>query len=171
MLTTKEEDLGSVKPIAKARPRQKPTVTLIFVFIFVFEREWIDLETQRSHDHKCYEGAKAITRLLRYNQSFEEAMERSTAVISSNFDDASQWLIEDWIYSDKRWRSEEKISILYDPNSSNRLLYLRAINSRTFRRERYWSYVARQCATTPRIYRVHQTQQYEVDWFQEGEAS
>ena len=69
MLTTKEEDIVSVKPIAKARPRQKPTVTLTSVSIPVLERDWIDIETQRSHDHKCYEVSKAITRLLRHDQT------------------------------------------------------------------------------------------------------
>ena len=69
MLTTKEEDTASGKPVAKARPRQKPTVTLTSVSIPVLERKWIDIETQRSHDHKCERVSKAITRLLRHDQS------------------------------------------------------------------------------------------------------
>ena len=69
MPTAKEEDMASVKPIAKARPRQKPTVTLTSVSILVLERKWFDIETQRSHDHKCYVVSKAITRLLRHDQS------------------------------------------------------------------------------------------------------
>ena len=32
MLTAKEENTASVKPIAEARPRQKPTVTLTSIF-------------------------------------------------------------------------------------------------------------------------------------------
>ena len=55
MLTTKEEDMASEKPIAKARPRQKPTVTLTSVSIPVLGRKWIDIETQRSHEHMCFE--------------------------------------------------------------------------------------------------------------------
>ena len=51
MLTTNQEDPASGKPIPKARPRQKPTVTLTSVSIPVPERKWIDIETQRSHDH------------------------------------------------------------------------------------------------------------------------
>ena len=78
MLTTKEEDIASGKPIAKAGPRQKPTITLTSVSIGVLERKWIDIETQRSHDHK----SKAITRLLRNDQSIEESTERSTTVTS-----------------------------------------------------------------------------------------
>ena len=69
MLTKEEEDIASEKPIAKARPRQKPTVTLTSVSIHVLERKWIDIETQRSHDRKCYEVSKAMTRLLRHDQS------------------------------------------------------------------------------------------------------
>ena len=69
MLTKKEEDIASGNPIAKARPRQKPKGTLTSVSIPVLEREWINIETQRSHDHKCYEVSKAMTRLLRHDQS------------------------------------------------------------------------------------------------------
>ena len=61
MLTKEEEDIVPVKPIAEARPRQKPTVTLTSVSIPVRERKWIDIETQRSHDQQCYEVSKAIT--------------------------------------------------------------------------------------------------------------
>ena len=45
MLTKEEEDTASGKPIAEARPRQKPTVTLTSVSIPVLERKWIDIET------------------------------------------------------------------------------------------------------------------------------
>ena len=69
MLIKKEEDIASGNPIAEARPRQKPTGTLTSVSIPVLERQWIDIETQRSHDHKCYEVSKAMTRLLRHDQS------------------------------------------------------------------------------------------------------
>ena len=63
MLTKKEEDIASGNPIAKTRPRKKPTGTLTSVSVPVPERKWIDIETQRSHDHKCYEVSKAMTRL------------------------------------------------------------------------------------------------------------
>ena len=52
MPIAKEEDTAQGKPIAKARPRQKPTVTLTSVSVPVLERKWIDIETQRSHDQK-----------------------------------------------------------------------------------------------------------------------
>ena len=69
MLTTKEEDIASGKPIAKARPRQKRAVTLTSVSILVHERTWMDIETQRSDDQNCFEVPKVITRLLRHAQS------------------------------------------------------------------------------------------------------
>ena len=69
MLTKKGEDIASGNPIAKARARQKPTGTLTSVSVPVLERKWIDIETQRSHDHKCYEVSKAMTRLVRHHQS------------------------------------------------------------------------------------------------------
>ena len=69
MLTTKEEDIASGKPIVEARPRQKSTVTLTSVSILVLERIWIDIETQRPHNHKCYGVSKAMTRLLRHDPS------------------------------------------------------------------------------------------------------
>ena len=69
MLTKEEVDMASGKPIAKARPRQKPTVALTPVSIPVRERRWTDIETRRSNDQKCFEVSKAVTRLLRHNQT------------------------------------------------------------------------------------------------------
>ena len=114
MLTTKEEDMASRKPIAKERPWQKPTVTLTSVSILVLERKWIDIETQRSHDHKCYEVSEAIARFLRHDQSvprgsdgaiqYDDIIEECR---KKKFDDASQWLLEDWISTLAR-RVEER---------------------------------------------------------------
>ena len=59
MPTAKEEDIASEKPIAKARPRQKPTVTLTSVSIPVLERKWIDIQTQRSHDQKVLQSVNS----------------------------------------------------------------------------------------------------------------
>ena len=74
MLTGKEEDTASVKPIAEAedqytRPRQRPTVTRTPVSVPVRERRWRDIETQRSNNQKCSEVSKAIIRLLRHGQT------------------------------------------------------------------------------------------------------
>ena len=104
MLTKEEEDMASGKPIAKARPQLKPTVTLTSVSVPVREREWMDIETQRSHDHKCFEVSKAITRLPRHDQT---VLRGSDGAIQYNdimeecrmkkFDGASQWSLDDWI--------------------------------------------------------------------------
>ena len=110
------------KPVAKTRPRQKPTVTLTSFSILILERERIDVETQRSQDHKCYEVSKAIIWLLRHDQSVpresDGAIHYSDTIDEcrkKKFDDASQWLFEDWISTlAKGVRSEEKISMLCD---------------------------------------------------------
>ena len=44
----------------------------------------MDIETPRSNAQKCYEVSKAITRLLRHDQTvFEEATQQYSAVTSS----------------------------------------------------------------------------------------
>ena len=135
MPTAKEEDIASVKRIATARPRQKPTVTLTSVSIPVLERKWIDIETQRSHDQKCYRVSKAMTRLLRHDESVPRG---SDGAIHYNdiieecrkqkFDDASQWLLEDRISKlAKGVGPKKRFQYCVNPNSSNQFLYLRAI--------------------------------------------
>ena len=135
MPTAKEEDTASGKPIAKARPRQKPTVTLTSISIPVLERIWIDNETQRSNDRKCFEVSKAITRLLRHDQTvlrgidgaihFNDIMEECRR---KKFDGASQWLLEDWISKlAKGEGAKKRFQHCVNPNSPNQFLYLRAI--------------------------------------------
>ena len=104
VLTATEEDIAWEKSIAKTRPRQKPTVTVTSVSFPVPERKWIDTETQRSHDHKCYEVSKAVTRSLRHDQSVprgsDGAVHYSDTIEECSmkkFDGASQWPLEDWI--------------------------------------------------------------------------
>ena len=75
MLTKEEEDIASGKTIAKARPRQKPTVTLTSISILVRERKWIDIETQRSNDQTCLTWQKPLP---------EELTEQSSTMTSSN---------------------------------------------------------------------------------------
>ena len=162
MLTTKEEDIASGKPIAKARPRQKPTVTLTSVSIPVSERKWIDIATQRSHDQKCFDKSKAITRLLRHDQSVPRGSDGAihySDVIDEcrkkKIDDASQWSLENWISAlAKRRRRKEKISILRE-SKLFQSVPVRSSNSRTFRRQCCWSCIGRQWTVTERIYRVH----------------
>ena len=135
MPTAKEEDTASGKPIAKARPRQKPTVTLTSISIPVLERKWIDIETQRSHDQKCYDVSKAITRLQRHDQSVPRGIDGEihySDIIEEcrrkKFDGASQSLLEDWISNlAKGGGARKRFRYCLNPNSSNQFLYLRAI--------------------------------------------
>ena len=75
VLTKEEEDEASEKPIAKARPRQKPTETLTSASILVRERKWIDIGTQRSHDQK---GLKCQKPLPDCYDMIEESLEELT---------------------------------------------------------------------------------------------
>ena len=103
MLTKEEEDIASGKPIAKARPLQKPTVTLTPVSIPVRERRWTDIETQRSNDQKCFDVSKAVTRLLRHDQTVHRDIDGAIQYndileqCSEKKVGASQWPLEDWI--------------------------------------------------------------------------
>ena len=122
MLTSKEEDTASEKPIAKARPRQKPTVTLTSVSIPVRERKWIDIE---AHDQKCFEVSKAITRLLRHDQSVPRGIDgaiQHNDIIEEckrkKFDDASQLLLEDWISTLAKGKGAKK-RLQYCVNPTN----------------------------------------------------
>ena len=135
MPTAKEETPALGKPITKARPRQKPTATLTSISIPVLERIWIDIETQRSNDQKCFEVSKAITRLLRHDQTFPRGI---AGAIHDNdimeecrrkkFDDASQWLLEDWISKlAKGGEGKQRFQYCVNPNSPNQFLNLRAI--------------------------------------------
>ena len=69
-LTKKEEDTALVNPIATARPRQKPTGTLTTRF---YSCSWKRIDqywnATITHDHKSYEVSKAMTPLLRHDQS------------------------------------------------------------------------------------------------------
>ena len=134
MPSAKEEDTASEKPIAKTRPRQKPTGTLTLISFFVLERKWIDIETQRCHDRKFYEVSKAITRLLRHDRSVPRGIEGAipySDIIEEcrkKFDDASQWLLEDWTSKlAKGGGAKKRFQYCVNPNSPNQSLYRRAI--------------------------------------------
>ena len=135
MLTKKEEDIASGKPIAKARPRQKPTETLTSVSIPLLERKWIDIETQRSHDYKWYEVSKAMTRLPRHDQSVPRGSDgaiqysdiikiagrRSSTMLRNGY-------LKDWVSTMANGGGAKKrFQCCVNPNSSNLLLNLRAI--------------------------------------------
>ena len=136
MLTKEEEDTASVKPVAKARPRRMPTVPLTSVSVLVLERKWIDIETQRSHDHKCYTVSKATTRLLRQDQSvprgsdgaihYSDIMEECR---KQKFDDASQWSLNDWIsILAKGGGAKKRFQYCLNLNSSKHISYFRVIH-------------------------------------------
>ena len=147
MLLTKEEDTASVEPIAKARPRQKPKATLTSVSIPVLERKWVDIET---HDHtiisvmKCQKPSPGWHDMIFHSLVQEEEVRRCFAMAT--------WRLD--IDPGTRRRSEDKISIFawIQTLPINSCTFS---NSRTFRRQCCWSYIARQCTVTERIYRVH----------------
>ena len=63
-----EQRRASEKPIAKARPRMKSTITLTPVTVPLRERMWMDINPG-DYDHKCCVVSKAMTRLLRHDQT------------------------------------------------------------------------------------------------------
>ena len=63
-----EEHRALGKPIAKARPRMKSTITLTPVSVPLIESQWMDINPE-DYDHKCYVVSKAVTRLLRHDQT------------------------------------------------------------------------------------------------------
>ena len=80
--------------------------------------------------------SKAITRLLRHDQSvlrgidgaihYDDIIEECRR---KKFDDASQWLLEDWISTLAKGGggARKRIQYCVNPNSSNQCLYFRAI--------------------------------------------
>ena len=169
MPTTKEENTASGKPIAKARPRQKPTVTLTSISILVQERIWIDFETQRSNDKKCFEVWKAITRLLRHDQTvprgidgaihYNDIMEECRR---KKFDDASQQIgYQNWHREEER-RKRFKYCVKSKLPES---IPVPSSKSRTFRRKWCWSCTARQFTDSERIYRVSSPRR-EREWIE-----
>ena len=137
MLTKEWEDTVSVKAIAKARPRrprQKATVTLTSVSFLVHERRWIDIETQRWNDHKCFEVSKAVARLLRHDPTvprepdgaihFNDIIEECR----KKFNNASQWPLENWISTlAKVGGAKKRFQCCWNPNYSNHFLFIAAI--------------------------------------------
>ena len=87
-------------PLLKQDNDKRPTVTLTPVSIPVREREWIDIETQRSqrsthvfwsvksHYQTVPRGSDGA---IQYNVIIEEYRKKK------KFDGASQWSLEDWI--------------------------------------------------------------------------
>ena len=123
MQTKEEEHRASRRLLAQARPQLKPAVMLSSVSILVRDRKWMDMETQRSQDQKCYQVSKAMTRLLRHDRTvpreidgpvlFDDVLEECR---KKKFDGTLPWSITHWISMlAKRRRSQEKVSILFEP--------------------------------------------------------
>ena len=134
MPTAKEENTASGKPIAKAWRRQKLTATLTSISNPFLERTWINIETQRSNDQKFFEVAKAITRLLRHDQSVPRGIDGAIHYNNimeecrrKKFDDPSQRLLEDWISKLAKGGVKKRFWCCVNPNSSNQFLYLRTV--------------------------------------------
>ena len=87
------------------------------------------------HDQKFYEVSKAITRLLRHDQSVprgnDGAIHYSDIIDECRklkFDDASQCSLEDWIPKlAKGGGAKKRFQYRVNPNSPNKFLHLRAI--------------------------------------------
>ena len=63
-----EEEKASEKPAAKARPILKPSSTSGWDFTPIEQRQWIDIEIQKSKNPHCFQVSKFTTRLLRHSQ-------------------------------------------------------------------------------------------------------
>ena len=83
------------KPVAKAKPRPKPTVTLSPISIPVRERNWKDINPER-FCQGCFTVSKAMIRLLRHNPSIpreDDGAERFDDImkeVGAKFDGTSQ---------------------------------------------------------------------------------
>ena len=104
MPTAKEESTASAKPIAKARPRQKPTVTLTSIFLFLFMKGYGS--TLKHNDQTINSVSKCRKHSLDYLRHDQSVLRGIDGAIHydiveecrvKKFDDASQWLLEDWI--------------------------------------------------------------------------
>ena len=122
-------------PLLKQDQERSPQFTLTSVSVPVLGRIWIDIETQRSHDHKRCRVSKATTRLLRHDQTVPRGIDGTIQLNDiieecrkQKFDDASQWLLEDWISTlAKGGGVKKRFQYCLNPNSSSQFLYLRAI--------------------------------------------
>ena len=123
MLTKEEEDKASGKPIAKARPRQKPAVTLTSVSIPVRERKWIGLKTAReksgpngcvSSRSECVELSRAgfygvelvLSRLFRWRMERMERRAGKLAQCAPYRNGSNGWKPKDSFKNVIDWRSE-----------------------------------------------------------------
>ena len=121
------ENGGTGKPVAKAKPRPKPTLT------FYRERKWIDVDPGK-YSRGCFGVSKIMIRLLRHDDTvhreddgasrFDDLEEKFKA----KFDGTSQWRVDAWItFLAKGKGPKKRLHYCLNPNSSNHFLYFRAI--------------------------------------------
>ena len=109
----------------------KSTITLAPVSVPLHERKWMDTNPG-DYDHKCYVVSKAMTRLLRHDQTIPRETDGAVKVDDiieafkkkERFDGALQRSIEDWISILARGRGQKKrFQYCLTPNSSRHILY------------------------------------------------
>ena len=186
MQTKEEEDIASENPLPKQDHDWSPQWRCLpFQFLFVTENG----QTLKHDDHTIRSVSKfksndpiattwsnsssgrwrssSIWRLLGRMQ--EEKVRWCFAMVTQRLD----------IYSGQRRRSQEKVSMLLESKLFQPLPEPQS-NSRTFRRQSYWSIIARQCTVPGWLYRLHLstiswtlskcTPLSKVDWSQEVKA-
>ena len=157
------------KPAAKVRPILKPSSTGNWNFVPMEQRKWIDIVVQRSKDPYCFRISKLITQLLRHKEVGREEVgvpcdrtveemqggsvrglkifarrsktkiKHGSALVSGEVERRSV----------QRWRTEEKVSILFETKVIQK-------NSCTFeplkviQEKLLLLCIARQCNVTPK---------------------
>ena len=168
--------------IVSSKTKTETYSNVLLQFLFLFLKEWTDIESQRLHD----EFSKAITRLLRHDQSvprgidgaihYNDIMEECR---KKKFDGASQWLHEVWISKLVMGGEAKKIfQHCENPNSPNQFLYLRALQGRSGEsaidpalQEKYGFRKDLSSTSTTSGTRMNWIQWWETDEFQEEQAS
>ena len=126
------ENRGTEKPVAKAKPRPKPTSTMSLVSFPYRERKWIDVEPGK-FSQGCFEVSKFMIRLLRHDDTVHQEDDGAVRfddlaeVFKSRFAGASHWSIEARIsFLAKGGGPKKRFQYCLNPNSSKHFLYLRA---------------------------------------------
>ena len=127
------EHRATGKPVAKAKPRPKPVVTLSPISIPVREREWIDINPERFRQY-CFTASKFMIRLLRHDDTVHRQDDGAVRfddlaeLFKSRFAGTSYWPIQAWIsFLAKGGGQKKRFQYCLNPNSSEHLLYFRAI--------------------------------------------
>ena len=122
MPTAKEGNTASGKPIAEARPRQKPALMLTSISIPVLERIRIDIETQRFTRSRVFRSVKSRHPIATTWSNSPSRCWRCIPVKGHHRrvqEEEGGWCfaIATWrmdIKCGKRRRSKEKVSILLE---------------------------------------------------------